>query len=74
MFYCWIRKQLGETEAGGVQGQIGLESEFQNSQGYMEKPYLEKQTNKQTNNPPPKKYQIKNQSSKQTNRQANTKK
>jgi hypothetical protein len=39
-----------------VQGQPGLQSEFQDSQGYTEKPCLEKQnnsnkTNKQTNNP-----------------------
>jgi hypothetical protein len=33
-----------------VQGQPGLQSEFQNSQGYTEKPYLEKQTNKQKPN------------------------
>jgi hypothetical protein len=32
-----------------VQGQPGLQSEFQDSQGYTEKPCLEKQTNKQTN-------------------------
>jgi hypothetical protein len=34
-----------------VQGQPGLQSEFQDSQGYIEKPCLEKpqQTNKQTN-------------------------
>jgi hypothetical protein len=32
-----------------VQGQPGLQSEFQDSQGYTEKPCLEKQkTNKQT--------------------------
>jgi hypothetical protein len=31
-----------------VQGQPGLQSEFQDSQGYTEKPCLEKQ-NKQTN-------------------------
>jgi hypothetical protein len=31
-----------EAEAGGVQGQPGLQSEFQDSQGYTEKPYLEK--------------------------------
>jgi hypothetical protein len=40
-----------EAEAGDfwVQGQPGLQSEFQDSQGYTEKPYLEKQktTNKQ---------------------------
>jgi hypothetical protein len=31
-----------------VWGQPGLQSEFQDSQGYTEKPCLEKQTNKQT--------------------------
>jgi hypothetical protein len=31
-----------------VRGQPGLQSEFQDSQGYTEKPCLEKQTNKQT--------------------------
>jgi hypothetical protein len=38
-----------------VQGQPGLQSEFQDSQGYTEKPCLKtnKQTNKQTNKPPP---------------------
>jgi hypothetical protein len=49
-----------EAEAGGflVQGQSGLQSEFQDSQGYTEKHCLEKttakqktkQTNKQTKN------------------------
>ena len=46
-----------EAEAGRfwVQGQPGLQSEFQDSQGYTEKPCLKKtkqnkQTNKQTNN------------------------
>jgi hypothetical protein len=35
-----------------VQGQPGIQSEFQDSQGYTEKPCLEKpkQINKQTNN------------------------
>jgi hypothetical protein len=37
-----------------VRGQPGLKSEFQDSQGYTEKP-----KNKQTNNPPPKKKQQK---------------
>jgi hypothetical protein len=32
-----------------VRGQPGLQSEFQDNQGYTEKPCLEKQTNKQTN-------------------------
>jgi hypothetical protein len=32
-----------------VRGQPGLQSEFQDSQSYTEKPCLEKQTNKQTN-------------------------
>jgi hypothetical protein len=32
-----------------VQGQPGLQSEFQDSQCYTEKPCLKKQTNKQTN-------------------------
>jgi hypothetical protein len=36
-----------EAEAG--RGQPGLQSEFQDSQGYTKKPCLEKQTNKQTN-------------------------
>jgi hypothetical protein len=42
-----------------VRGQPGLQSEFQDSKDYTEKPCLEKQqqqktkqTNKQTNNPP----------------------
>ena len=43
-----------EAEAGGFLSsrQPGLQSEFQDSQGYTEKPYLEKQkqTNKQTKN------------------------
>jgi hypothetical protein len=38
-----------------VRGQLGLQSEFQDSQGYIEKPCLEKpktnQTNKQKQNP-----------------------
>jgi hypothetical protein len=42
-----------EAEAGGFLSlrPAGLQSEFQDSQGYTEKPYLEKtkQTNKQTN-------------------------
>ena len=38
-----------EAEAGGFLRQPGLQSEFQDSQGYTEKPCLEKQTNKQTN-------------------------
>jgi hypothetical protein len=40
-----------ETEAGGFlsSGQPGLQSEFQDSQGYTEKPCLEKQKQKQTN-------------------------
>jgi hypothetical protein len=37
-----------------VWGQPGLQSEFQDSQGYTEKPYLEKQ--KQTNKQQKKKY------------------
>jgi hypothetical protein len=40
-----------ETEAGdfGVRGQPGLQSEFQDSQGYIENPVSQnKQTNKQT--------------------------
>jgi hypothetical protein len=32
-----------------VQGQPGLQSEFQDKQGYTEKPCLKKQTNKNTN-------------------------
>ena len=32
-----------------VRGQPGLQSEFQDSQGYTEKPFLEKHTSKQTN-------------------------
>ena len=49
-----------EAEAGGfrVQGQPGLQSEFQESQGYKEKPCLEKHQkpnqNKKQNNPSPK--------------------
>jgi hypothetical protein len=37
-----------EAEAGGflVRGQPGLQSEFQDSQGYIEKPCLEKQKQK----------------------------
>jgi hypothetical protein len=31
-----------EAEAGGVRGQPGLQSEFQDSQGYTEKPCFEK--------------------------------
>jgi hypothetical protein len=31
-----------------VWGQPGLQSEFQDSQGYTEKPFFKKQTNKQT--------------------------
>jgi hypothetical protein len=31
-----------------VRGQPGLQSEFQDSQGYTEKPYLQKQKNKKT--------------------------
>jgi hypothetical protein len=34
-----------------VRGQPGLQSEFQDSQGYTEKPYLEKPTNQSTNQP-----------------------
>jgi hypothetical protein len=33
----------------GVRGQPGLQSEFQDSQGYTEKPYLKKPKPKQTN-------------------------
>jgi hypothetical protein len=33
-----------------VRGQPGLQSEFQDSQGYTEKPCLEKQKQKQNNN------------------------
>jgi hypothetical protein len=33
-----------------VRGQPGLQSEFQDSQGYTEKPCLEKQTNKTKQN------------------------
>jgi hypothetical protein len=39
-----------------VRGQPGLQSEFQDSQGYTEKPCLEKQKNKQNNNNNNKKY------------------
>jgi hypothetical protein len=39
---------LGRQRQAGIQGQTGLQSEFQDSQGYTEKPCL-KQTNKQTN-------------------------
>ena len=54
-----------------VQGQPGLQSEFQDSQGYTEKPCLEKnqiqKTNKQTN----KKHQTPKPHPKQTNKQTN---
>jgi hypothetical protein len=46
---CLESQYTQEAEAGGslwVQGQSGLQSEFQDSQGYTEKPCLEKQ-NKQ---------------------------
>ena len=33
----------------GVQGQLGLQSEFQDSQSYTEKPCLKNQASKQTN-------------------------
>jgi hypothetical protein len=46
-----------------VQDQPGLQSEFQDSQGYTEKPCLEKQTNKQKK----KKTQKTNQPNKQKN-------
>jgi hypothetical protein len=50
-----------EAEAGGFQGQPGLQSEFQDSQSYAKKPCLEKTNNnnnktkkqKTKNNPPP---------------------
>jgi hypothetical protein len=35
-----------EAEAGGFQGQPGLQSEFQDSQGYTEKPCLRKKKKK----------------------------
>jgi hypothetical protein len=38
---------LGRQRQKKVRGQPGLQSEFQDSQGYTEKPCLEKQTNKQ---------------------------
>jgi hypothetical protein len=38
-----------KAEAGGVRGQPGLQSEFQDSQGYTEKPYLEKPKTKTQN-------------------------
>ena len=44
-----INPSTWEAEAGislGVGGQPDLQSEFQYSQGYTEKPRLEKQTNK----------------------------
>ena len=43
--------EAGAGESLLSQGQPGLQSEFQDSQGYTEKPYLEKQnkTPKQTN-------------------------
>ena len=37
-----------EAEAGGTRGQPGLQSEFQDSQGYTEKPCLEKQQQQKT--------------------------
>jgi hypothetical protein len=36
-----------EAEAGGFRGQLSLHSEFQDSQGYTEKPCLEKQQQQQ---------------------------
>ena len=41
-----------EAEAGGflIRCQAGLQSEFQDSQGYIEKPCLEKQKQKQNKN------------------------
>jgi hypothetical protein len=38
-----------EAEVGRVRGQLAVQSEFRDSQGYTEKPCLKKQTNKQTN-------------------------
>jgi hypothetical protein len=38
-----------EAKAGRVRGQPGLQSEFQDSQGYTEKPCLEKKQNQPTN-------------------------
>jgi hypothetical protein len=38
---CHLNTQ--EAEAGRTQGQPGLQSQFQDSQGYTEKPCLEKQ-------------------------------
>jgi hypothetical protein len=35
-----------EAEAGGFRGQPGLQSEFQDSQGYIEKPCLKKKKKK----------------------------
>jgi hypothetical protein len=44
-----------EAEAGKFPGQPGLQSEFQDSQGYTEKPCLKKPKTKTNNRPPPKK-------------------
>jgi ABC-type phosphate/phosphonate transport system substrate-binding protein len=52
---CWAWWRTSLILALGrqrqVRGQPGLQSEFQDSQGYTEKPCLENQTNKQTKNP-----------------------
>jgi hypothetical protein len=61
-----------EVEAGRflisrVRGQTGLQSEFQDSQGYTEKPCLEKQNkNKQTNKPKPKQNKTKDKPTKKS--------
>jgi hypothetical protein len=45
----------GQADFGGVQGQPGLQSEFQDSRDYTEKPCLkQKQKQKQTNKKKPK--------------------
>jgi hypothetical protein len=58
--WCWYTPLIPELgrqrqEDFWVQGQPGLQSEFQDSQGYTEKPCLKDKTNKQTKpNPKPK--------------------
>ena len=50
VYACNLSTQ--EAEAGGflhsVQGNPGLQGDLQDSQSYTEKPYLKKQTNKET--------------------------
>jgi hypothetical protein len=61
--YLWITEETFSIPALGrqrqvdfwVRGQPGLQSEFQDSQGYTEKPCLEKKKKKKKPKPPPKK-------------------